>query len=45
LSQADVAVVIFCKYFKHWKTGKRVYPKNGTVIAIRLRKKKKKLIV
>lgn len=34
--------VIFVKYFRHWKTGKMVYPKNGKVIAIRLKNKSKK---
>ena len=32
--------VIFVKYFRHWRTGKIIYPKNGNVIAIRLKKKK-----
>ena len=33
--------IIFVKWFRHWRTGKRVYPKNGKVIAIRIRKKPK----
>jgi hypothetical protein len=37
--------VIFVKWFRHWRTGKRVYPKNGEVIAIRIKKKKKPEIV
>jgi len=31
--------VIFVRSFRHWRTGKRVYPKKGPVIAIRIRKK------
>jgi hypothetical protein len=34
--------VIFVKCFRHWRTGKMVYPKNGKVIAIRLKEKPKK---
>jgi hypothetical protein len=33
--------VIYCRWFRHWKTGKRVYPKNAKVIAIRIKKKPK----
>ncbi len=31
--------VIFVKWFRHWRTGKIVYPKNGEVIEIRLKEK------
>ena len=37
--------VIFVKWFRHWRTGKRVYPKKGEIIAIRIKKKKKPEIV
>lgn len=37
--------VIFVKWFRHWVTGKRVYPKKGEVIAIRIKKKKKSEVV
>jgi hypothetical protein len=33
--------VIFVKCFRHWRTGKMVYPKNGKVIAIKVKKPKK----
>ena len=35
--------IIFVKWFRHWRTGRRVYPKNGQVIAIRIRKKPKEV--
>lgn len=33
--------VIFVKWFRHWQTGKRVYPKKGKVITIRVKKPKR----
>ena len=36
--------VIFVKCFRHWRTGKLVYPKKGKAIPIRIRKPKKKQI-
>jgi hypothetical protein len=38
LNDAESRAIIFCRYFRHWRSGKRVYPKKGTVIAIRLSK-------
>jgi len=34
--------IIFVKFYRHWRTGKIVRPKNGKVIAIRLKTKAKK---
>ena len=32
--------IIFVKWFKHWKTGKIIYAKNGKAIPIRVRRKR-----
>lgn len=32
--------VIFVKYFKHWRTGRIIYAKNGKSIPIRVHRKK-----
>jgi len=34
--------IIFVRFFRHWRTGKMVYPKNGKVIALKLKRKPKK---
>jgi len=34
--------IIYVKYYRHWRTGKIVRPKNGKVIAIRLKIKANK---
>lgn len=31
--------VIFCRSFIHWRTGRRVYPTKGKIIAIRIKPK------
>jgi hypothetical protein len=36
--------VIFVRWFRHWRTGKRIYPKKGEVIAIRIKKKKSEVV-
>jgi hypothetical protein len=36
-------IIIFRRWFRHWRTGKIVYPKNGKVIVIRLQNKQPKL--
>jgi hypothetical protein len=33
--------VIFVKWFRHWRTGKIIRPKNGKVIVIHLKHKVK----
>ena len=37
----ELTELVYCKWFRHWRTGKRVYPKNGRAIAIRIKKKPK----
>jgi len=29
---------VFCRYFRHWRTGKRVYPKRARFIRFRRRR-------
>ena len=42
LAETPSGKVIFVKYFRHWRTGKIIYPKNGNVIAIKLKEKPNK---
>ena len=45
MGKYSTSEVIFVKWFRHYRTGKRIYPKKGEVIAIRIKKKKKPEIV